>query len=226
MEGIIDFRNLSLTEFSAAAIILNILVSFGLSLLIAWVYQKTHRGISYSQSFVVTLVVMGVLSCIAMMILGNNVIRALGILGVFTLLRFRTIIKDSKDAVFLFFVLTVGMAIGTNNYSLALIGTAAVSLIILLLNKYNFGSAVKEGYLVTFITNSDFSQGSHLPVISKYCYAHKVLQVKSQPDGEREYYLSVKLKDDNSYDALVGELKKIKGVPFVDLITSRDAAEY
>lgn len=226
MDGIIDFRNLSLTEFSAAAIIINILISFALSWVIAWVYQRTHRGISYSQSFVVTLVLMGMLSCIAMMILGNNVIRALGILGVFTLLRFRTIIKDSKDAVFLFFVLTAGMAIGTNNYSLALIGTVVVSAIILILHKYNFGSVVKEGYLLTFITNGDFIQGSHLALLSKYCFDHRVLQVKSQSDGEKEYYISIRLKEDNAYDAMVSELKKIKGVSFVDLITSREAAEY
>lgn len=226
MDGIIDFRNLSLTEFSAAAIIINILVSFALSWAIAWVYQRTHRGISYSQSFVITLVLMGVLSCIAMMILGNNVIRALGILGVFTLLRFRTIIKDSKDAVFLFFVLTAGMAIGTNNYSLALIGTAAVSIIILVLHKYNFGSAVKEGYLLTFLTNGDYVQGSHLALFSKYCFAYKVLQVKSQSEGEGEYYFSIKMKDDKAYDAMVAEFKKLKGVTFVDLITSREAAEY
>ena len=102
-----NFPNLTLTELSSAIIFVNILLSFILGLAIAIVYQKTHRGLSYSRSYVESMVMMSVLSAIAMMILGNNLVRALGILGVFTLIRFRTIIKDTKDATYLFFALAI-----------------------------------------------------------------------------------------------------------------------
>ena len=151
MNDLINFSNLGVVEYSAAIIVTNIILSFVLSLIISTVYQKTHRGISYSQSFVLSLVMMSVLSAIAMMILGNNLIRALGILGVFTLLRFRTIIKDTRDATFLFFALAIGMAIGTNNYIIASIGTIMLSIINLVLFRINFGSVVREGFILRCI---------------------------------------------------------------------------
>ena len=135
-----NFPNLALTELSSAIIFINIVLSFILGLTIAIVYQKTHRGLSYSRSYVESMVMMSVLAAIAMMILGNNLVRALGILGVFTLIRFRTIIKDTKDATYLFFILVIGMGVGTVNYVISFIGTAGLIAIILLMYKYNFGS--------------------------------------------------------------------------------------
>src|SRR3989338_6815684 len=122
----LNTTNLALTELSAAVIFFNIFLSFGLSLLIAIIYKKTHRGLSYSRSYVESMVMMSVLAAIAMMILGNNLVRALGILGVFTLIRFRTVIKDTKDATYLFFALAIGMGVGTGNYVISFIGTVCL----------------------------------------------------------------------------------------------------
>jgi len=226
MNELLNFTNLYLIEYSSAVIVTNIFFAFILSLIIAWVYKKTHRGISYSQSFVTSLVMMSVLSAIAMMILGNNLIRALGILGVFTLLRFRTIIKDTKDATFLFFALAIGMAIGTNNYTIAAIGTVMLSIISLILHKYNFGSVVREGYLLTFTVKENFTAYSYKKVFDKYISSFKLLQIKSQPDEDKEYYFSVRFKDDANKELFLKELQALDNILFIDLITSRDAAEY
>lgn len=87
----------SLTEFGSAVVVANILATFIIALIISWVYQRTHSGISYSRSFLISMVLMAVLSTIAMMILSNNLVRALGVLGIFALIRFRTILKDTRD---------------------------------------------------------------------------------------------------------------------------------
>ncbi|MBT6691603.1 DUF4956 domain-containing protein [Candidatus Parcubacteria bacterium] len=226
MEDLLNFSNLTLIEYSSAVIVTNILVAFVLSLLIAWVYQKTHRGISYSQSFVTSLVMMNVLSTIAMMILGNNLIRALGILGVFTLLRFRTIIKDTRDATYLFFALAIGMAVGTNNYTIAAIGTVMLLLINIILYKVNFGSVVREGFLLTLTINKDFEESSYKDIFSKNLLSHKLLQIKTRSEGDGEYYFSVRFKKDDVKEVFLKEIKSLPGVMFVDLVTSRDAAEY
>lgn len=226
MEDIVNFSNLALVEYSAAIIVGNIALAFISSLVIAWVYQKTHRGISYSQSFVVSLVMMSVLSAIAMMILGNNLIRALGILGVFTLLRFRTIIKDTRDATYLFFSLAIGMAVGTSNYIIAGIGTVMLSLINLFLFKINFGSAVREGFLLTYLTDKNFTNEKFIEIFNKYLRSYKMLQLKTKVEGAREYYYSVRFKNDKEKDLLIKELQRNEGVEYIDLVSSRDAAEY
>lgn len=226
MNNLLDITNISGVEFSSALIVLNIVLAFVLSMVIAWVYQRTHRGLAYSQSYVISLVMMTVLAAIAMMILGNNLVRALGVLGIFALIRFRTIIKDTKDVTFLFFGLAVGMAVGTSNYLIAFIGSAMLSLIILILDKYNFGSVVREGFLVTLVTDQNFNQDSYKNVFEKNLKSHRILQIKSRPGGEKEYYFSILFKNEGFSGGFINELQSLPGVKFVDLITGKDAAEY
>ena len=227
MQNFLNLYDNSLTELSSLIIIINILLTFVLALAIVWVYQRTHRGISYSQSFVMAMVMLGILSSIAMMILSNNLVRALGVLGIFALIRFRTILKDTKDIAYLFFVLAIGMAIGTNNYVIGFIGTILLSAIILVLNKYNFGSFIREGFLLTFITDRGFTADSYKKAFSDNLASSKLLQIKGLSSGEQEYYFSVRFKNmDEGPGNLVSQLRSLAGVKLVELITGKDATEY
>ncbi len=222
----LNTTDLALTELSAAIIIFNILLSFGLSLLIAIIYKKTHKGLSYSRSYVESLVMMSVLAAIAMMILGNNVVRALGILGVFTLIRFRTIIKDTKDATYLFFSLAVGMGVGTANYVVSMLGTGALLSIIYAMDKYNFGSAVQDGFLLTFIADKNFTSGSYEELFRKYLNSYKLLQHKTNTEGDGEFYFSVDFKENIRPEDFVKELNENNNIKLTDLIVGKDAIEY
>jgi len=222
----LNTTNLALTELSAAVIFFNIFLSFGLSLLIAIIYKKTHRGLSYSRSYVESLVMMSVLAAIAMMILGNNVVRALGILGVFTLIRFRTIIKDTKDATYLFFSLAVGMGVGTANYIVSILGTGALLVIIYFLDKYNFGSVTQDGFLLTFIADKNFSSRFYEELFDKYLGSYKLLQHKTNSDGDGEFYFSVAFKDKVRPEDLVRDLNENHSIKLTDLIVGKDAIEY
>lgn len=113
--------------------------TFGLCVVIAWIYKGTHRGLSYSQSFQFSLVIIGMLSAAVMMVARVGILNALGILGVFALVRFRTIVKDTKDMAYVLFVLVIGLAMGTQEYSLALLTTGAVGVVVLVLTRLNFG---------------------------------------------------------------------------------------
>ena len=93
----------------------HIFFSFLLCLVIGAVYRHTHKSLSYPQSFVHTLVIAGVVITVVMMVIGNSIAIALGIFGAFSLIRFRTAIKEPRDVAFLFFALAVGMAVGTYN---------------------------------------------------------------------------------------------------------------
>ncbi|MBA2724805.1 MAG: hypothetical protein H0U53_02345, partial [Actinobacteria bacterium] len=70
--------------------------SMVLALTVAWIYKGTHRGLSYSQSFQFSLVIIGMLGSAVMMVARVSLINALGLFGVFALVRFRTIVKDTK----------------------------------------------------------------------------------------------------------------------------------
>lgn len=84
LDNLLSFGN-SGVNLSASLVITNLLFAFVLSLLIAWVYKVTHKGLSYSQSFVLTLIIGGVVICAIMMIIGSNIARAAGVFGAFPL---------------------------------------------------------------------------------------------------------------------------------------------
>src|SRR3990167_1797872 len=128
-----DFLTLAQTETSAAIVLFNLIIAFIIGIGISFVYQKTHQGLSYSRPFLSTLVLMTVLGSVVMMVVSQNFIGAFALLGAFSLIRFRTILKETRDIAFVFFALVIGIAVGTNHYPIALISTLFVSLIIMAL---------------------------------------------------------------------------------------------
>ena len=129
--------------YSPQSIIINLTLAFILGVIVSLIYKKTHKGLSYSQSFMVTNIFVAVIVCMVIMIIGNSIARAFALVGALSIIRFRTVVKDTKDTAFIFWSLAVGMASGTGSYFLALSGTFIISIIALILHKTNFGSFVK-----------------------------------------------------------------------------------
>lgn len=213
---------------TTSTIIINIVLTFLLTLIIALVYRKTHKGLSYSQSFVFTLILLGVLICIVMMVIGNSLARAFGALGAFSLIRFRTAVKDTKDTAFVFFAVAIGMAVGTENYTIAVLGVVLVSLIILGLTRMNFGSIRKYDYILTFLTNTDKAgEGVTKPVFEKYLRTFNLLNVSAKEYGRiLEMTFNVRFFKEEEKDKFVGELNTIEGIDEVGLVTAKNDIEY
>ena len=92
-----NLYNLTTTEISPAIVVLNIIFSLILLLGMVWVYKKTHKGLSYSPSFIFTLIIVGILGTVIMMVVQNSLVCAIVLLGAFSMIRFRTILKEKKD---------------------------------------------------------------------------------------------------------------------------------
>ena len=220
-----NFLFLAETEISAAIVIINLLLVFILELGVAWVYRKTHRTLSYSQSFVGTIILMGTIASLIMMVVTENIVGAFALLGAFSLIRFRTIVKETRDIAFVFFSLAIGVAIGTNNYTVAIIGTVAISAMILFLDKYNIGSAAHGGYIVLISAQPSFSPTEKAPW-HNYAKNIRVLHAKSFGDQPREYTIALQLSDPSAISPLVDALQKTSGVESVELLSGKDAVEY
>src|SRR5574344_1995326 len=85
-------------------------LSFLLAMVFAVVYQYTFRGFTYSRSYIHTMVLGSMVTCMLIMAVGNNLARGMGILGTLAIIRFRTPLRDPRDAMFLFSCLGVGIA--------------------------------------------------------------------------------------------------------------------
>ena len=91
-----------------------LVVSLVLTLILAKLYLYTHSGVSYSRSFTIALVLVVITISLIMIIIGSNIARAFALVGAMSIVRFRTPVKDSRDLVFLFMAIAIGMASGQN----------------------------------------------------------------------------------------------------------------
>lgn len=135
-------------------------LSFALSLLIGWSYRTTHKGVSYSQTYVHTLVLFSLVVSFVMLIIGSNIARAFTLVGALSIVRFRHAVKEPRDIGFVFISMAVGMACGTRFYSLAIFATVAIVGVVLLMQKLNlFAKVLRERILIVRVAaGSDYKE--------------------------------------------------------------------
>jgi len=139
----LDVFRPSIFDFAA-----NMFVALGCGLIIARVYRFTYRGASYSYQFVNSLVLLCLITAVVILVIGNNLARAFGLVGAMSIIRFRTAVRNVQDIVFIFFSLTVGMAAGVGLNSVAIIGTIFICLVIILLDSVGFGRLAQLKHLL------------------------------------------------------------------------------
>ncbi|MDC6482145.1 DUF4956 domain-containing protein [Pelagibacteraceae bacterium] len=215
--------------YSPNQIVINLLFAFFLGLLISLVYKKTHKGLSYSQSFMVTNVFVTVIVCMVIMIIGNNLARAFALVGALSIIRFRTVVKDTKDTAFIFWSLASGMATGTGSYFLAIAGNILLSLIAYILYKSNFGSIVKSEFILQFRLDSGDSKISknYIPILSKFTKAHTLLSSESSSDNKSiKVIFDIVMKEEADQNNLLSEISTIAGISEVVIIAAKTDVDY
>lgn len=120
-------------------VILGLLLAFLGGHVIAWVYMLTHSGLSYSRTFVNSLIVMCTVVALVMMVMSNNLVTAFGLMAIFAIVRFRNILRDTLDSTYILAVLVVGMACGTLKFATAVVGCLLISAIMIYLWFTSFG---------------------------------------------------------------------------------------
>ena len=112
------------SSISTETVVLALLLSFCIGHIIGWVYMATHIGLSYSQMFVASLVVIPALVALVMALMAGDVVVAFGLLALVAVVRFRNVLKDTRDTTFVLWSIVEGMAVGTLRFSTALLGAA------------------------------------------------------------------------------------------------------
>lgn len=109
------------------------------SFMIANVYRYTHKGSGYSQSYVQSLLLLGLITTLIMVVIGSNIARAFSLVGALSIVRFRNAIKETRDVSFIFFIMAIAMACGTRFYSVAMLATFINCGVILAMHFSDFG---------------------------------------------------------------------------------------
>ena len=114
----------NVSEFSILDTLIGLAVALVIGLFIFIIYKKTLTGVLYSSGFALTLVGLSLVTTLVIMAVTSNVVLSLGMVGALSIVRFRTAIKDSRDTVYIFWSIIVGICCGVGDYAVACIGSA------------------------------------------------------------------------------------------------------
>ena len=209
-------------------IIFNLILSFFLGLLISFVYKKTHKGMSYSQSFMVTNIFLSLIVCMVIMTIGNSISRAFALVGALSIIRFRTVIKDPKDIVFIFWSLATGMVCGTGQYFLAFASSLIITIVAYILHKSNYGSIYKSEFILQFrFEKTDDQEASYMKKLNNFCSVSTLLN--SEPSGDNKSLkitFDIVLKEEEDVNKFILDISGSKGVSEASIVAAQNDVDY
>ena len=176
---------------------LAMVISLALNLLIATIYRKTYKGTRYSQDYVQTLIIIGVVTTILIMVVSGNGAVAFGMFAAFSVIRFRRTLGQSRDLAFVFFAMAIGMVVGARLYSMAVIITLIVGFAIYVLTKTDAFAPRRASHMMTLRMTSDMDFEELLrPVFEQFTDRVQLVSVSSAQAGmmtELRYGMQLKL---------------------------------
>jgi hypothetical protein len=225
--GPLNFTGIAL-PMDLRATVLSILVAFASSHALAMTYLWSIRGLSYSQPFVQTLVMASVGAAMMMLVISNNLVWGIGMVGALALVRFRTNLRDPRDMIFVFVSLVVGIASGIRAYSVAVAGTALFCLIAMYLSRVTFGLRSYFDALLRF-TLSGANQGSREVThscLNTHCSRFVLAMVQQIAEGDAtEHVYQVRFRREKSRLELMGALERVPGLTNLSLMLEETRVE-
>lgn len=193
--------------------------SFVLGLGIALLYRATHRGLSYEQSFLSTLVLLAPIVSLVMLFIQGDLVLSLGLVGSLSIIRFRTPIKDTRDMVFLFWIIAVGLGSGTRNWTLTAIATVLLGIVVSLLYLLEYGRPRHEDFVLVVSGSAPFPAKAPEEVIQRRTTSFRVRSHEVEGDQwEKVYEIRFSRAQQAELDQLIRDVQDLEGVSRVSLL--------
>jgi len=210
-------------SLSLQALLLNHAAALVLGLLIFVIYRLTHSGPVYSARFNVTLVMLTLITTTIMSVIGSNLALSLGMVGALSIVRFRTAIKDPRDAACIFWTIAVGICCGVSDYLIAGIGSIFVFLFLIV-----FGFAKNPRRMLVIVHGSAEADAAIGQQINAYFAGKARLRVHNRvlaEDSSESIYETTEKQvaiGEKRYGLLADYLQKIPGIRSVSLVRQDD----
>jgi uncharacterized membrane protein YhiD involved in acid resistance len=203
-----------LTLQEAAA---HIVMSAVLGFFIFLSYAISHRGTIYSKKFNASLVVLTVLTGTVMTVIGNNIALSLGMVGALSIIRFRTAIKDPRDAIFIFWAIMVGICCGVAQYSIAL----ASSIVLLLF--FLFAKLIRDDRRYILIIRCSADAMEDVKVLTYLHFPASRLSVQNTTANSAEFIFELKKDPAAKNSKFLKEIYACEGVECANFVLQEDA---
>ncbi|MFC6331499.1 DUF4956 domain-containing protein [Paenibacillus septentrionalis] len=201
------------TDIALSEILISLAISFMIGLFIYFLYRRIFSGVLYSKSFNVALIGMTMITATVIIAINSNLVLSLGMVGALSIVRFRTPIKDPTDLIFLFWAAVAGIVTGAGFYTLAVIGSVIVGLILFFFIK---SSSPESPYLLVINCEHDQAERSIEQQIVRAVKKFNIKQ-KTVTTGNIEITYEVRMKEQAG--AFVNGISTIPGVQSAVLIS-------
>jgi len=213
-----DFlRVAAATSDPVGVIVLRLIVAMVFGAAVALVYRKTRRV--PASSFTSTLVLLAILIAMVTQVIGDNVARAFSLVGALSIVRFRTVVRDTQDTAYVIGAVAVGMAVGAGHLWVAVAGISVVAVAAYAMREDALATADDVPFTLAVRLTLGHDAAAVLgPVLDTFATTRRVVGVSTARQGaalEISYRLA--LKDPERAQALVAALNITDGVQAVDL---------
>ena len=204
------------TAISVGTLLTTLLLSFALGLFVLVIYRVTFGGVSFSKSFALSLVMLSMVTALAILTVRSNVVLSLGMVGALSIVRFRTAVKDPLDTAYMFWSLTMGILLGPELYTIALVVVAGISIAMLALAFFRLRTPN------TFLLVTHYDQAAEAEVMD-FIRRIKVQRLRSKTVTPGGVELTVEVQLRERFD-IVNKLMDTEGVHNATLIACQSEA--
>ena len=186
-------------------------LGFLIGIIIAIVYRKTYRGVLYSPSFTMTLIMLTLITTPVVMCIKNDIALSMGMVGALSIVRFRTAVKDPLDTAYMFWSLTMGILLGAGLYLIAVIVVLSISVLMFLMT---FAKLTAPNAYLLVIHYDEFCEGAISAELRRSVKSSK-LRSKTLTRAGAEMTYEVRL---NERHEVVTRMLDIEGVHDATLV--------
>ncbi|MEX0680135.1 MAG: DUF4956 domain-containing protein [Balneolales bacterium] len=227
MQDWIYFGDVAPVPTDFTALFMALLLAFLCGQILAWVYMYTHTGLSYSRTYVSSLILIPITVSLVMMVLDNNLVTAFSLMAVFAIVRFRNIVRDTLDTVYILSLIVIGMACGTQRFSTALIGTFVASGVLMYIWFTSFGSRQRYDLIVNLHWSESMKKLTDLQhMLERHALkVHMASQRSADEEEGADLSYRLLLRDPNRVQDLLNDLQENTAITRVTTIRAEEESE-
>ncbi|WP_282938562.1 DUF4956 domain-containing protein [Paenibacillus sp. RC67] len=201
------------SDINISKILLSLAVAFFIGFFIYLLYKRVFSGVLYSKSFNISLIGMSMVTAMVIIAVNSNLVLSLGMVGALSIVRFRTPIKDPTDLIFLFWAAAAGIVSGAGFYTLAIVGSVIIGLVMFFFIKK---SSFETPYLLVINCEGDSAEKEVHTLVGRLVKRYNVKQ-KTVTHGNIETTLEIRLRDNEGN--FVNQINELQGVKNAVLIS-------
>jgi uncharacterized membrane protein YhiD involved in acid resistance len=204
----------------ALAALVRLIVAMALGALVTLIYRLTHAADETTPSLTATLVLLSILIAMVTQVIGDNIARAFSLVGALSIVRFRTVVRDTEDTAYVIFAVAVGMAIGAGHSLLAVSGIGVVAIAAFAMRTGRRRSAAQtEPYVLKVRLGSGYDASTSLgAAFDAHLVTRRVLSIETARQGMAlELTYRAALRSDEAAGELVKALNRLEGVQGIAL---------